>query len=62
MQPRCLVVPAKSDIGPIVVAEFERLMPRNGNRDGDSYTGVRLLGEWVLYSVHACFPTKQSKE
>ena len=38
-----LVVAAKSDVGAITVAEFQRLVFGNGNRDRASETGVRLL-------------------
>ena len=53
-----LVVAAEPDVGAIVLAELQRLVFRNRNRDGASQAGVRLLCERVLNSVHTGLPAE----
>ena len=49
-----LVVSAKPDIGAVAIAEFQRLVLCDAERDGASDTRVRLFSDRVFYAVHAC--------
>src|SRR5208283_2919016 len=53
-----LVVPAKLDVAAVAVAEFQRLVAGDGNRDGASDTGVKLAGERIFYAVDTCDPAE----
>jgi hypothetical protein len=54
-QRNVLVVPAKPDIGTIVVAEFQRLVLADGDCNSGSNSGVPLLSKGIRHSVHTCF-------
>jgi len=53
-----LEVPTILDIGSVVVAELERLVPRQGNRRGKPNAGIPLKSTRVLHAVEACASSK----
>ena len=50
-----LVVAAVPYVGSIAVAEFQRLVFADRNRDGAAEAGIRLPRERVLDAAHSCF-------
>jgi len=53
-----LEVPTVLDIGSVVVAELQRLVPRQGSRRGKSNAGDPLKSTRVLHAVEASAPSK----
>jgi hypothetical protein len=53
-----LIIAAIANIRAIAVAEFQSLVPGDGDRDRASDARVRRSGEGVFDAVQTCFPTE----
>jgi|SRR6185369_12546203 hypothetical protein len=53
-----LEVPTVLDIGSVIIAELQRLVPRQRNRRGKSNAGIPLKSIRALHAVEASAPSK----
>src|SRR5262245_8556549 len=53
-----LIISTVTDVGAIVVAQFDRLVPGQGNRGGGPNTRIPLTCRFVYCAIHGCASTK----